>query len=98
MNIKEKVKALDTKIVNSKWAPRALGAVGTISTFATMAASADDVSTAVVVPDTSGLASTLGESAMTAVTNGYTAAIPVMCFALGIGIIIRKIMGAARHC
>lgn len=99
-NIKDTMKAIDNKVVSSKWTPRVLAGVGAVSAFAGNAFStfADEPANAIVVPDTSGLANTLGESAMTAVTNGYTAAIPVMCFALGIGIIIRKIMGAARHC
>lgn len=97
MNIKEKMKAFDNKVINSKWAPRILGAVGTVSTFATMAASADGEVVAANT-DTSALASTLSSSAMEAVTNGYTYAIPVITFALGISIVIRKIMGAARHC
>ena len=99
MSIKEKVKAFDSKVMNSKWTPRVLAGVGAVSAFVGNSVSAfADGETTTVATDTSTIASTLSNSAMEAVTNGYTAAVPVMAFALGVGIVIRKIMGAARHC
>lgn len=97
MKINETLKALDNKVMSSKWTPRILAGVTAVSTAATsvIAASADDA--VLTVPDTTAVATQLGNSAMQAVQSGYTAAIPVMTFGLMIGVIIRKIMGAARH-
>ena len=89
----EKVKS---KIMSSKWTPRVMGAVTALSVAgAGVVASAEDAAPATI--DYSELATTLQNSAMTGITNGYKFAIPVMAVSLTVGLIVRKIMGAARR-
>ena len=96
---KEFGEKVEAKVLSSKWTPRVLGAVTTIGAFGGVIASADDPATTnVTTIDSSEVVQQLQTAAINGITNGYKGAVPVMAVALGIGLIVRKIMGAARHC
>lgn len=98
MKFTEKLKAIDNKIVNSKWTPRVIAGATVVSTAMAngISAFADDPAASSSAAST--LGTSLASAAMEAVQSGYTAAIPVLGFGLTVSIIVRKIMGAARRC